>query len=306
MSESNLSANPDNTQEEVQLSPEEIKVAEEIRKDVESFCKPAHFVAALPNLLRGVVAEFTKATADPELSAASKTEDLKFREAKAAALIAKSGSEHAIFFSAKQKNAGLLKPDNFKPLLIPSMFGRAKWLLVEESVWKFLQTHGFVVRHHRSESDPTISDVHEIYLMEPGSSAAIEHASVTTCTRCEKKPAPIRCAACGAPYCTPTCRFDHKNDHDADCLASLVRSMSLTVEKKRVALNERVGRFEAEQEMFARRNRGKMVTVRRLGPDGTVISETQEIVIPAEETAASPQEAGVGGATPCSSPSDMN
>lgn len=61
--------------------------------------------------------------------------------------------------------------------------------------------------------------------------------------------------------------------------------MSLVVKEAREDLNKRSTKFEEEQAIFEKRNKGKMVLVRKIDADGKVISESEQIVIPADDSA---------------------
>lgn len=258
----------------------------EIERQVAEFVPPPNFLFALPNVARGVETRFSKASADPNLAESSKTEQMRDEERAAEEMIRQYNSEYALFFSSKQVPFGNETLENWVPVHVPTMHGRAKLLLVHRDTWSLLESYSFTVRHHRSAVVADSSEVYEIYAMTP-QGAALEFVSVVPCSLCQAKPAPLKCDACGAPYCSAQCRLVHKPHHDTECLTSLVGALTLKVKEKRTQLNTTSAAFREEQRVFAERNRGKRVTVRRLGADGAVLSETQEIVVPEVAAAAS-------------------
>lgn len=265
-----------------QLTQQERERFKQIKQEVTDYQLPQNFMVAIPNLLRGFDTKFTKASEDPKLAAESKTPELLAAEAEAQKFLLKNQTEYALLFAATEVSLATVSIDDWKPLHVPHMFGRTKILLVHNTVWKILENASFIVRHHPSMTNLETSEVFEIYIMQPNG-AAIEYVANRKCVGCDRKPAPILCNSCKAPYCEELCRRRDKDKHDIDCISSIMKKMTTTVKNGRERFNQNLQVFNKEQSAFEERNRGKLVTVRRIDKDGTVISETQQIVVPAIE-----------------------
>lgn len=265
----------------VNLTDEERARFKDIQQSVAEFPIPKNFIMVIPNLLRGFDTKFTRPSEDKKLAPELLTPDLLKAEAAAAEVLKKYESEYALLFCAKETSLSALTMNDWKPIHVPQMYGRAKILLVHTSIWKFIEDKSFIVRHHRSMSNAETSEVYEIYVMHPNG-ATIEYVANRQCSLCHGAPAPITCNSCKAPYCSGLCRMKHKAQHDPECLATIMNNMSLTVKAGREYLNQTVSAYRKEQSAFEERNRGKLVTVRRIDKDGTIVSESQEVVVPAE------------------------
>ena len=265
------------------LSDEQKRMFDETKKSVSEYERSADFLFSMPNVMRGITVDF-EALSDAqkaELQKDTKMEPLLKAEKEAELYLLKTQSKCALLFSAKEVP---LQGDNMKkflPLHVPSMRGRAKIVLVHEDTWKVLQKYSFVVEHHPSATERELSDVYAVHAFSQNG-AEVSYLETITCSRCAAAPAPFRCYTCEIPYCSTVCRSAHKEQHDAQCLTTLMSHMKVTVENARKNFNVNSKQFEAEQKEFWERNKGKLVTVRRIDHDGKVISETKEIVVPSD------------------------
>lgn len=273
--------------ESLLVTDEQKALFAEVKKSVSEFERPEDFEFSLPNLVRGVdtcletlsdeqKAELIKDDANKPLLEAQKQAELYMLQAQ---------SKHAVFFSAKlvQFQNGNMK--DFVPLIVGTMIGRAKIVLIHKDTWEVLKDYSFVVEHHRSPVDPDLSEVHAIHALHKNG-AEVNYLSSVQCSRCNLAPAPFVCPSCTAPYCSSVCQQMHKAEHDPHCLEKMMTNMSLVVKDAREDLNKRSSKFEEEQAMFEKRNKGKMVLVRKIDANGKVISESEQIVIPADDNAA--------------------
>ena len=295
MSESNLLENAANTAvdeapqpfDRKNLTEKQRKIFDRVKQEVTDFRPPQGFLFVLPNVMRGISTKFERATDDPTLTAESKTDEIREIEKAAEELIKTYQSEYAIFFSAKEvpiggKSAETL--NNWHPLHVPSMIGRAKLVMIHVNSWNLLANYSIVVRWHQSLMEPLESEVYEIYALPPQVSVQ-SFVSDVACISCKKKPAPIKCVVCESNFCSATCKDKNKVAHEEECLTIQMQRMQLTIATERMSINENRKAFEAEQKIFEERNRGKVVTVRHVDKDGKVLSETQEIVVPASDAA---------------------
>lgn len=270
----------------VTLTDEERSRFLEINKDVANFEKPKNFLFVLPNLLRGFDTKFTKASEDPKLAPELKTAELRQEEAAAANVLRQYQSEYALLFSPKEVPMSEKTMNDWHPIYVPQMHGRAKIVLIHTCAWNLLQDKSFVVRHHKSMANPESSEVYEIYVMN-ANGAALEFVAGRKCTACGMSPAPYLCLSCKAPYCSDFCRLRTAMEHEVECVKTIMQSMRLSIVNGRERHNQTVQQFQKEQAAFEERNRGKHVTVRRIDAEGNVLSETQEIVVPASADATS-------------------
>ncbi len=259
----------------------------EVKKSVTEFERPEDFEFSLPNLVRGVdtcletlsdeqKAELIKDDANKPLLEAQKKAELYMLQAQ---------SKHAVFFSAKLVQFQNENMKDFVPLIVSTMVGRAKIVLIHKDTWEVLKDYSFVVEHHRSPIDPDLSEVHAIHALHKNG-AEVNYLATVHCSRCNSAPAPFVCHSCSIPYCSSVCQQLHKTEHDQHCLEKMMTNMSLVVKEAREDLNKRSTKFEEEQAMFEKRNKGKMVLVRKIDANGKVLSETEQIVIPADDNAA--------------------
>jgi len=265
------------------------KVFARVNKEVTEFRPPAGFVYCLPNLLRGISTKFEKASEDETLSAQSKTAELLEVERAAEQLIKQYQSEYAIFFSAKEVSMNgktAESQNNWHPLHVPSMIGRAKLVLIHIDSWQMLENYSIVVRWHQSVMEPEESEVYEIYAL-PSQGAALSYIRDVACIACKSTPAPFKCLTCGANYCSNACKIRDSQSHTVPCLTTVMEQMQLAIGSQRMQINQNRKEFVAEQKIFEKRNRGKVVTVRTIDKNGNVITETQEVVVPAEESSNS-------------------
>jgi hypothetical protein len=252
-----------------------------LQEEVAAFKPPKHFIFVMPNLMRGIVTDFKSAMNDPDVDASKKTKELATMEKTIEEQLAKLKSSHAVFFSAKEVKVVTADMGDWLPLSVPAMVGRAKIVLIHKDTWAALDGYSFVVRHHPSYDTGGFSEVHEIYVMTQ-QGAQLEYVSELECVACKVKPAPFQCTACGANYCTPICQNANREAHQIECITNITKNMKLTLENRRTELNKKAEAFRAEQAEFARRNAGKLVTVRRINADGETV-ETEEVVVPAAE-----------------------
>lgn len=302
MSESKLSENsttdasaaivedapPDETKpafDENTLTERQKKVFARVNKEVSEFHPPAGFTFCLPNLLRGISTKFERASEDATLSAQSKTPEMLEVERAAEQLIKQYQSEYAIFFSAKEVSLNAKTAEtmgNWRPLHVPSMIGRAKLVLIHIDSWQMLENYSLVVRWHQSVMEPEESEVYEIYALPP-QGAALSYIRDVECVACKSTPAPMKCFTCKANYCSNACKARHAQAHTVQCLTTVMEQMQLTIGAQRMHINQNRKEFAAEQKIFETRNRGKVVTVRTIDKDGNVVTETKQIVVPAEQ-----------------------
>jgi len=279
---SSESTNSDSIESLLQTD-EQRALFKEVNESVTNFEKPDDFEFSLPNLVRGMdtCLETLSDEQKTEMAKDEANKPLLEAQRQAELYIMKTQSKFALFFSAKLVQFQNEHMKDFVPLHVKSMHGRAKILLIHKDSWEMLKDYSFVVEHHRSATDPDLSDVHAIHAMHKNG-AEINFLEGVNCTRCNNAPAPFMCPSCTDPYCSTVCRALHKEEHDPHCLAKIMNKMSVTVKEAREEYNSKASNFEKDQEMFEKRNKGKLVTVRKIDAQGKVISETKEIVIPAD------------------------
>lgn len=283
MSESNLSVDeqpaPEASSEIPQLETavaEQSEAAREIALESDEFKPPAGFVFVVPNFTRGATTQFSPQPSVSEPAQATGVRGELADPAQIAAQVQPFHTETALLFSAKD-----LPPDSndlskWMPLHAPYLHGRAKCVLLHIDTWTALQGFSLLLRWHRSPGDSDLSDVHEIYAMPPGG-AAVAHAETLSCTACGASPAPIPCVSCHMPYCSQLCRAKHADKHEVECVTEIMRDLSIKIKKVRLQMHENTQAFREQQLRIAERNRGKLITVRRVDAKGNVLSETQEM-----------------------------
>jgi len=277
------SANSEPSVESLLETDEQRALFKEVNESVTNFEKPEEFEFSLPNLVRGIDTSLETLTDDQKTEMAKDDANKPLLEAQRQAelYIMKTQSKYALFFSAKLVQFQGDNMKDFVPLYVASMHGRAKIVLIHKDSWEVLKDYSFVVEHHRSATDPDLSDVHAIHAMHKNG-AEINYLGTVQCTRCTTSPAPFMCPSCADPYCSAVCRAMHKTEHDPHCVAKMMTKMSLVVKDAREQINKKASNFEKDQEAFEKRNKGKLVTVRKIDADGKVLSETKQVVIPAD------------------------
>lgn len=271
------------------LTERQKKVFDRVKQEVTEFKPPSGFRFCLPNLLRGISTKFERASEDDTLTAQSKTAEMLEVERAAEQLIKEYQSEYAIFFSAKEVSLGAKTAEtlnNWRPLHVPSMVGRAKLVLIHIDSWHVLKNFSIVVRWHQSVMEPEESEVYEIYALPP-QGAALSFIKDVQCIACKAAPAPMKCFTCKANYCSNSCKEKDSKTHTVVCLTTIMEQMQLAIGQQRMKINENRKEFIAEQKIFEERNRGKVVTVRTIDKDGNIILETQKVVVPLEESSNS-------------------
>jgi len=264
-------------------TPEQIDRDNRVQKQVAEFKAPKNFAFVLPNLMIGTFSKLTRAKDYPPGMALSAEQqaDNAYNEK----LIEKLGCEYVIFFSSKLIDIDTSHIseilNDFHPLEMPNAFGEAKVVFVHNDTWRLIEGYSHILRTHPSLKTPHISEAYEIYAMN-GDAAYSMFVEDKKCARCSRTPSPIMCQTCGIFYCSPSCQANDKEDHGPTCVANIMESLTLTVKQKRDDLNARIKKFISEQKQFEDRNRGKLVTVKRMDADKKWI-ETEEIVLPDQE-----------------------
>jgi len=263
---------------------------ERITQHIKNFDVPKKFSFVVSNVLMGTYTKFVRACDFPATDDVPHSPEQTKAFQTAEEFYTRFGCEYAVLFAATNITLREIDLGDWEPLPVPDMEGEAKLLLVHKDTWKIVSSHSIVLRHHPSllnrrhrvqpdqRQRPTLSEAYEIYAFrEEG--AFLEYISRVPCTRCRNKPAPLTCQSCAAPYCTPACLTADRAVHEDACLASIMKSMALTVAQKRTEFNNKKSEIRAEQEKFRERNRGKLVPVYRMDKDGKwLVSE--EVVEP--------------------------
>ena len=94
-----------------------------------------------------------------------------------------------------------------------------------------------------------LSDVYAVHAFF-SNGAEVSYLETITCSRCAAAPATVSAVIRAEfPYCSTVCRSAHKEQHDAQCLTTLMSHMKVTVETHE-NFNVNSKQFEAEQKVL--------------------------------------------------------